>query len=107
MFAQARDCLLPMGITSENVAHRYGITRQEQDQAAVGFMFIHTSIPFKRLQCLFLHDILSLFRLNLIGGLLLQMLLVNSEKKLFLLLQRYFKLEKGYLVFGFQPTAKS
>ncbi|XP_062079024.1 3-ketoacyl CoA thiolase 1, peroxisomal-like isoform X2 [Humulus lupulus] len=34
-FAQARDCLLPMGITSENVAHRYGITRQEQDQAAV------------------------------------------------------------------------
>ncbi|WOL09912.1 3-ketoacyl-CoA thiolase 2, peroxisomal-like [Canna indica] len=35
MFTQARDCLLPMGITSENVAHRYGITRQEQDQAAV------------------------------------------------------------------------
>ncbi|XP_042400262.1 3-ketoacyl-CoA thiolase 1, peroxisomal-like [Zingiber officinale] len=35
MFAQARDCLLPMGITSENVAHQYGITREEQDQAAV------------------------------------------------------------------------
>ncbi|XP_058198643.1 3-ketoacyl CoA thiolase 1, peroxisomal-like isoform X2 [Rhododendron vialii] len=34
-FAQARDCLLPMGITSENVAQRYGLTRQEQDQAAV------------------------------------------------------------------------
>ncbi|KAK8711687.1 hypothetical protein V6N13_146960 [Hibiscus sabdariffa] len=34
-FVQARDCLLPMGITSENVAQRYGITRQEQDQAAV------------------------------------------------------------------------
>ncbi|KAE8675148.1 3-ketoacyl-CoA thiolase 5, peroxisomal [Hibiscus syriacus] len=34
-FAQARDCLLPMGVTSENVAQRYGITRQEQDQAAV------------------------------------------------------------------------
>ncbi|XP_031484255.1 3-ketoacyl-CoA thiolase 2, peroxisomal-like [Nymphaea colorata] len=32
---QAADCLLPMGITSENVAHRYGITRQEQDQASV------------------------------------------------------------------------
>ncbi|OVA01575.1 Thiolase [Macleaya cordata] len=32
---QAQDCLLPMGITSENVAHRYGVTRQEQDQAAV------------------------------------------------------------------------
>ncbi|KAE8676262.1 3-ketoacyl-CoA thiolase 2, peroxisomal [Hibiscus syriacus] len=34
-FAQARDCLLPMSITSENVAQRYGITRQEQDHAAV------------------------------------------------------------------------
>ncbi|KAJ4744565.1 peroxisomal 3-ketoacyl-CoA thiolase 3 [Rhynchospora pubera] len=32
---KAQDCLLPMGITSENVAHRYGVTRQEQDQAAV------------------------------------------------------------------------
>ncbi|KAL6002127.1 3-ketoacyl-CoA thiolase 2, peroxisomal [Asimina triloba] len=32
---QAQDCLLPMGITSENVAGRYGVTRQEQDQAAV------------------------------------------------------------------------
>lgn len=31
---KAQDCLLPMGITSENVAHRYGVTRQEQDQAA-------------------------------------------------------------------------
>ncbi|KAJ8626928.1 hypothetical protein MRB53_020235 [Persea americana] len=34
-YQQAQDCLLPMGITSENVAHRYGVTRQEQDQAAV------------------------------------------------------------------------
>uniref|UniRef100_A0A6M2EJT8 Thiolase N-terminal domain-containing protein n=1 Tax=Populus davidiana TaxID=266767 RepID=A0A6M2EJT8_9ROSI len=34
-FQQARDCLLPMGMTSENVAQRYGVTRQEQDQAAV------------------------------------------------------------------------
>ncbi|XP_073140654.1 3-ketoacyl CoA thiolase 1, peroxisomal-like [Henckelia pumila] len=34
-FAQARDCLLPMGITSENVAEGYGITREEQDHAAV------------------------------------------------------------------------
>uniref|UniRef100_A0A0C9SAY4 acetyl-CoA C-acyltransferase n=1 Tax=Wollemia nobilis TaxID=56998 RepID=A0A0C9SAY4_9CONI len=32
---QAQDCLLPMGITSENVAERYGVTRQDQDQAAV------------------------------------------------------------------------
>ncbi|KAK9057419.1 hypothetical protein SSX86_022254 [Deinandra increscens subsp. villosa] len=34
-FSQARDCLLPMGITSENVAERFGVTREEQDQAAV------------------------------------------------------------------------
>ncbi|KAI8967532.1 Thiolase, N-terminal domain-containing protein [Mycotypha africana] len=29
------DCQLPMGITSENVAAEYGITRQEQDQFSV------------------------------------------------------------------------
>uniref|UniRef100_A0A7N0VKX1 acetyl-CoA C-acyltransferase n=1 Tax=Kalanchoe fedtschenkoi TaxID=63787 RepID=A0A7N0VKX1_KALFE len=34
-FPQARDCLLPMGMTSENVAQRYGVTREEQDLAAV------------------------------------------------------------------------
>ncbi|KAJ8431527.1 hypothetical protein Cgig2_009764 [Carnegiea gigantea] len=33
--AQAQDCLLPMGVTSENVAHRFGVTREEQDQAAL------------------------------------------------------------------------
>ncbi|KAJ1659012.1 3-ketoacyl-CoA thiolase with broad chain length specificity [Dispira simplex] len=32
--AAARDCLLPMGITSENVAENFGITRAEQDQFA-------------------------------------------------------------------------
>ncbi|XP_021896968.1 3-ketoacyl-CoA thiolase 2, peroxisomal [Carica papaya] len=34
-FEQAQNCLLPMGVTSENVAQRFGVTRQEQDQAAV------------------------------------------------------------------------
>ncbi|GAB4841316.1 3-ketoacyl-CoA thiolase 1, peroxisomal [Ancistrocladus abbreviatus] len=34
-FQQAQDCLLPMGITSENVAEHYGVTREAQDQAAV------------------------------------------------------------------------
>ncbi|XP_015950058.2 3-ketoacyl CoA thiolase 1, peroxisomal-like [Arachis duranensis] len=33
--AQAQDFLLPVGITSENLAQRYGVTRQEQDQASV------------------------------------------------------------------------
>ena len=28
----AQDCLIPMGITSENVAKKYGITREEQDK---------------------------------------------------------------------------
>lgn len=27
----AADCLIPMGITSENVAEKYGVTRQQQD----------------------------------------------------------------------------
>ncbi|VFQ72935.1 unnamed protein product [Cuscuta campestris] len=35
IFQQAQNCLLPMGVTSENVAHRFGVTRSEQDQAAV------------------------------------------------------------------------
>ncbi|CAL0324425.1 unnamed protein product [Lupinus luteus] len=35
LFPQAGDCLLPMGVTSENVAARFGLTRLEQDQAAV------------------------------------------------------------------------
>lgn len=30
----ARDCIMPMGITSENVAERYGVSRQEQDEYA-------------------------------------------------------------------------
>ncbi|KAG5396520.1 hypothetical protein IGI04_018334 [Brassica rapa subsp. trilocularis] len=34
-FEQAQNCLLPMGVTSENVAQRFGVSRQEQDQAAV------------------------------------------------------------------------
>ncbi|KAG7011315.1 3-ketoacyl-CoA thiolase 2, peroxisomal [Cucurbita argyrosperma subsp. argyrosperma] len=35
VFRQARDCMLPMGITSENVAQQYGVSREEQDQAAL------------------------------------------------------------------------
>jgi len=31
----AMNCILPMGITSENVAEKYGITRQQQDELAV------------------------------------------------------------------------
>ena len=32
---KARVCLTPMGQTSENVAEKYGITRQQQDTMAV------------------------------------------------------------------------
>eukprot|EP00899_Mesostigma_viride_P020483 jgi/Mesvir1/28436/Mv15859-RA.1 len=32
--AKAESCLLPMGVTSENVAERYGITRKQQDTFA-------------------------------------------------------------------------
>lgn len=33
--AQARDCLMPMGQTSENVAEKFGILRAAQDRFAV------------------------------------------------------------------------
>lgn len=32
---QTQNCMIPMGITSENVAEKYGVTRQMQDQLAV------------------------------------------------------------------------
>ena len=32
---KAQLCLMPMGMTSENVAEKFGITRQQQDQMAV------------------------------------------------------------------------
>lgn len=32
---KARDCIMPMGITSENVAERFGITREAQDRFAL------------------------------------------------------------------------
>ena len=31
----ARDCIMPMGLTSENVAKRYGVNREDQDAFAV------------------------------------------------------------------------
>uniref|UniRef100_A0A3P8ZFR5 Acetyl-CoA acyltransferase 1 n=1 Tax=Esox lucius TaxID=8010 RepID=A0A3P8ZFR5_ESOLU len=31
---KARDCIIPMGITSENVAERFGISREKQDKFA-------------------------------------------------------------------------
>ncbi|CAK7207199.1 hypothetical protein SEUCBS139899_010007 [Sporothrix eucalyptigena] len=31
----ARDCIMPMGLTSENVAQRYGVGREEQDAMAL------------------------------------------------------------------------
>lgn len=37
-----------MGITSENVAHRFGVTREEQDKAAVSLTYLlthHSIIP--------------------------------------------------------------
>jgi acetyl-CoA acyltransferase 1 len=32
---RTQDCLLPMGITPENVAERYGVGRKQQDSASV------------------------------------------------------------------------
>nr|XP_056712961.1 3-ketoacyl-CoA thiolase, peroxisomal [Euleptes europaea] len=33
--SNARDCLIPMGITSENVAERFGVSREKQDALAL------------------------------------------------------------------------
>lgn len=33
-YEKARDCIIPMGITSENVAERYGVSREKQDAFA-------------------------------------------------------------------------
>lgn len=33
-FPKAADCLIPMGITSENVAERFGVSREKQDRMA-------------------------------------------------------------------------
>ncbi|NXN13014.1 THIKB thiolase, partial [Indicator maculatus] len=33
--SKARDCLLPMGITSENVAEKFGVSRKKQDAFAL------------------------------------------------------------------------
>ncbi|KAI1809392.1 3-ketoacyl-CoA thiolase-like protein [Poronia punctata] len=33
--ADVRDCIMPMGLTSENVAERYGVSRKDQDAFAV------------------------------------------------------------------------
>ena len=31
----SKDCIMPMGLTSENVAERYGVSRADQDKMAV------------------------------------------------------------------------
>ncbi|KAG5191095.1 Thiolase, N-terminal domain-containing protein [Tribonema minus] len=41
---EAKDCTIPMGITSENVAAKYGVSRQEQDAfAAASHTKAHTA----------------------------------------------------------------
>ena len=57
-FAKAQDCLLPMGVTSENVAERFGVTREEQDQAAVSDMMLWMCF------CCFFYKIDSLISLG-------------------------------------------
>ncbi|KAG7453695.1 3-ketoacyl-CoA thiolase, peroxisomal [Solea senegalensis] len=53
---KARDCIVPMGITSENVAERFGISREKQDAFALssqkkaaraqsGGLFDHEIVP--------------------------------------------------------------
>lgn len=95
MFAQAQSCLLPMGITSENVAGRFGVTRKQQDEAAVSrihFLMQHYVLLFNFSNSLLniVHNIVG--RLSLTGELLLLPLLVNLQMKLYQLPPRYLPL---------------
>jgi hypothetical protein len=91
-----------MGLTSENVARRFGITRLEQDQAAVsclipvlcGLFFVYI---YETMYGLLSHDMLLAFKvlifillcsLSHTERLLLQQLLVNSKRKLCRFIQR-------------------
>lgn len=81
-FKQAQDCLLPMGITSENVAQRYGVTRKEQDQAAVSLVIVYVGLAML-LPIIDLALAYFTFRLTLTRRQLLPLLLVNLGRKLF------------------------
>ena len=87
-FAEARDCLLPMGITSENVAQRYGVTRLEQDQAAVSMTKVFSVLSMYE-KIIRKHELLiCMIRLSLTSELQLQQQLASSKKKSFQFLQR-------------------
>lgn len=84
----AQNCLLPMGVTSENVAQRFGVSRENQDQAAVSRMDL---LSRSRLLVVYvgLNSWENVFRLSLTGRLLLLLLVENLRTKLFLLILRY------------------
>nr|GEW73371.1 reverse transcriptase domain-containing protein [Tanacetum cinerariifolium] len=44
--AQAQDCLLQMGVTSENISQRLSVTRKEQDQAGCSENFVGEKIAY-------------------------------------------------------------
>ncbi|NXF77472.1 THIKB thiolase, partial [Sclerurus mexicanus] len=52
--SKARDCLIPMGITSENVAEKFGVSRKKQDAFALASQQKkHTAISQERLSAAF------------------------------------------------------
>ncbi|NXD39826.1 THIKB thiolase, partial [Copsychus sechellarum] len=58
---KARDCLIPMGITSENVAEKFGVSRKKQDAFALASQqnsfsaFLHVNFSTVDLQNIFSH----------------------------------------------------
>lgn len=58
---QARNCLMGMGMTSENVAEKFGISKQKQDQMAVES---HQKAAKARKDGLFKSILFSKFRWN-------------------------------------------
>jgi len=96
MFEQAQNCLLPMGITSENVAHRFGVSRKEQDLAAVSWIcvLIQDFVLFYNLMTFELKLFNNyVVRLSLIDELLQLLLLVDLKTKLSQFPPRYLPLQ--------------
>lgn len=78
-----------MGITSENVAQHFGVTREEQDYAAVSFEFHQFALTVDRLmQRVVVISFICANRLSLIGVLPLHLHLANSKMKSFLFILR-------------------
>ncbi|NXG70578.1 THIKB thiolase, partial [Baryphthengus martii] len=62
--SKARDCLIPMGITSENVAEKFGVSRKKQDAFALASQ--QNSFSLVSLKLVFLQFTSRIFSLSIL-----------------------------------------